>query len=272
MNPKLGAATRLKTAIDSLKADTDTQVQDVYATIDGVWNELGNLEELETTDKSSLVKAINEVSSKSVELDEEPTDGSENPVKSRGIKSYVEGLFTLLHDNVQTEGSTLGKLYNLIVGNTNSIGTLANLNTTAKTNLVAAINEANAKDTTPTSGSMKAVESKGIKAYVDAAVAAGAIVLRQTKTITSNYTVTAADHNYTIIVNAASPVVITLPSGIAGADMIFKQKGAGTFTFAAGSGATVENLSSKFTSGGVKASATVFSDNANTWTPNGQLV
>jgi hypothetical protein len=100
----------------------------------------------------------------------------------------------------------------------------------------------------------------------------GGAMGRGTKTITGNYTVTAADHNFTILVNAAAPVVITLPANVPGLDIICKQVGAGTFTFAAGSGATVENLDSKFTSSGVKAVATVFSDNNNIWTPNGQLV
>ena len=50
----------------------------------------GNLNDLATTDKSSLVAAINEVKNSAYTVDEHVTAGSTNPVQNTGVKEYVD--------------------------------------------------------------------------------------------------------------------------------------------------------------------------------------
>ena len=50
----------------------------------------GDLNDLNTTDKSSLVAAINEVKDSAYTVDEHVTDGSTNPVQNTGVKEYVD--------------------------------------------------------------------------------------------------------------------------------------------------------------------------------------
>ena len=50
----------------------------------------GDLNDLATTDKSSLVAAINEVKDSAYTVDEHVTAGSTNPVQNTGVKEYVD--------------------------------------------------------------------------------------------------------------------------------------------------------------------------------------
>ena len=50
----------------------------------------GDLNALETTDKSNLVAAINEVKDSAYTVDEHVTAGSTNPVQNTGVKEYVD--------------------------------------------------------------------------------------------------------------------------------------------------------------------------------------
>ena len=50
----------------------------------------GDLNDLNTTDKSSLVAAINEVKDSAYTVDEHVTAGSTNPVQNTGVKEYVD--------------------------------------------------------------------------------------------------------------------------------------------------------------------------------------
>ena len=50
----------------------------------------GNLNDLDTTDKSNLVAAINEVKDSAYTVDEHVTAGSTNPVQNTGVKEYVD--------------------------------------------------------------------------------------------------------------------------------------------------------------------------------------
>lgn len=50
----------------------------------------GDLNDLDTTDKSSLVAAINEVKNSAYIVDEHVTAGSTNPVQNTGVKEYVD--------------------------------------------------------------------------------------------------------------------------------------------------------------------------------------
>lgn len=50
----------------------------------------GDLNDLDTTDKSNLVAAINEVKNSAYTVDEHVTAGSTNPVQNTGVKEYVD--------------------------------------------------------------------------------------------------------------------------------------------------------------------------------------
>ena len=50
----------------------------------------GDLDDLNTTDKSNLVAAINEVKDSAYTVDEHVTAGSTNPVQNTGVKEYVD--------------------------------------------------------------------------------------------------------------------------------------------------------------------------------------
>ena len=50
----------------------------------------GDLNDLDTTDKSNLVAAINEVKDSAYTVDEHVTAGSTNPVQNTGVKEYVD--------------------------------------------------------------------------------------------------------------------------------------------------------------------------------------
>lgn len=50
----------------------------------------GDLNDLDTTDKSNLVAAINEVKGSAYTVDEHVTTGSTNPVQNTGVKEYVD--------------------------------------------------------------------------------------------------------------------------------------------------------------------------------------
>ena len=105
---------------DMLKIDTALY----NATQKGLENEsaIGTLSNLNTTAKSNLVSAINEVNTK--------TDGIGN----------LSNLTTTANNNLV---SAINEVDSEADTNTASIGTLANLETTNKSNLVGAINEVN---------------------------------------------------------------------------------------------------------------------------------
>lgn len=67
----------------AVKAYVDTETQRAEATE-------GDLADLNTTDKSNLVAAINEVKNSAYTVDEHVTAGSTNPVQNTGVKEYVD--------------------------------------------------------------------------------------------------------------------------------------------------------------------------------------
>jgi hypothetical protein len=66
------------------------------------------------------------------------------------------------------------------------------------------------------------------------------------KTITSSYTATSADNNYTILINnSTTPISITIPSGLLSKINVgFIQQGSADVTFAAGAGVTINSPAS----------------------------
>ena len=67
----------------AVKAYVDAETQRAESTE-------GDLNDLNTTDKSSLVAAINEVKDSAYTVDEHVTAGSTNPVQNTGVKEYVD--------------------------------------------------------------------------------------------------------------------------------------------------------------------------------------
>lgn len=133
---------------------TAKQIKD-YANAD-VQTQIGNLSNLETTEKNNLVAAINEAAQSgggsSVTVDSAMSSTSTNPVQNKVINTEIT---TLKSD----------------------LGDLSNLETTAKNNLVAAINEARQSgggggsvtvDTEMSATSTNPVQNKVIKGALDA--------------------------------------------------------------------------------------------------------
>lgn len=101
----------------------------------------GNLNDLDTTDKSSLVAAINEVKDSAYTVDEHITADSTNPVESVGIKDYVDTHdFSMLAAAKDYTDDKIGEL-DTIDGTTvvELTGHLSDLNSAAES-LVTAIN------------------------------------------------------------------------------------------------------------------------------------
>ena len=101
----------------------------------------GDLTDLKTTDKSSLVAAINEVKDSAYTVDEHVTAGSTNPVQNTGVKEYVDAQDEATLQSAK--GYTDDKIGELEPGDGSTVveltGHLGDLNNTAES-LVTAIN------------------------------------------------------------------------------------------------------------------------------------
>ena len=101
----------------------------------------GDLNDLNTTDKSSLVAAINEVKNSAYTVDEHVTAGSTNPVQNTGVKEYVDAQDEATLQSAK--GYTDDKIGELEPGDGSTVveltGHLGDLKNTAES-LVTAIN------------------------------------------------------------------------------------------------------------------------------------
>lgn len=101
----------------------------------------GDLADLDTTDKSNLVAAINEVKQSAYTVDPTVTAGSTNPVESGGIKTYVDDQDA--HNLQEAKDYTDGKIGELEPGDGSTVveltGHLDDLDNAAES-LVSAIN------------------------------------------------------------------------------------------------------------------------------------
>ena len=101
----------------------------------------GELADLNTTDKSSLVAAINEVKNSAYTVDEHVTAGSTNPVQNTGVKEYVDAQDEATLQSAK--GYTDDKIGELEPGDGTTVveltGHLGDLNNAAES-LVTAIN------------------------------------------------------------------------------------------------------------------------------------
>lgn len=101
----------------------------------------GDLDDLNTTDKSNLVAAINEVKDSAYTVDEHVTAGSTNPVQNTGVKEYVDAQDEATLQSAK--GYTDDKIGELEPGDGTTVveltGHLGDLNNAAES-LVTAIN------------------------------------------------------------------------------------------------------------------------------------
>lgn len=163
---------------DTTVQDTDNLVENkaVKAYVDAETQRAksteGELTDLNTTDKSTLVAAINEVKGSAYTVDKIVAAGSTNPVESSGVKEYVD-----THDAATLEsakGYTDDKIGELAPDDGSTVvgltGHLGDLNSAANS-LVSAINNIDNKIKTPDTEmsytSENAVQNKVIKAYID---------------------------------------------------------------------------------------------------------
>lgn len=103
---------------------------------------IGNLNNLETTNKSSTVAAINELHDALLPIDTAMDDTSVHAVQNKVIKQYVDGKVDALEDkhdaDMQLEADTRHHADDVLDA---KIGDLDDLETTDKSSTVAAINE-----------------------------------------------------------------------------------------------------------------------------------
>lgn len=118
----------------AVKAYVDTETQRAKSAE-------GELADLNTTDKSNLVAAINEVKDSAYTVDEHVTAGSTNPVQNTGVKEYVDAQDEATLQSAK--GYTDDKIGELEPGDGSTVveltGHLDNLNNAAES-LVTAIN------------------------------------------------------------------------------------------------------------------------------------
>lgn len=97
----------VRRAIDSEVVDPPdgSIIASVEESLAEIKDEIGSLSELTTTDKTSLVGAINEVNAKEVEVtvDSELSDTSERPVQNKTIKAYVDNAVSHVTIDVDSE-------------------------------------------------------------------------------------------------------------------------------------------------------------------------
>ena len=134
---KVGSLSDLNT---SDKSDLVKAINEVLTTLGTV---AGNLTDLDTSDKSNLVNAINEVLSTlgTVAGDLTDLDTSDKSNLVNAINEVLSTVETIAGDLTDLDTSDKSNLVNAINEVVSKIGNLSNLNTTNKANLVSAINE-----------------------------------------------------------------------------------------------------------------------------------
>ena len=146
--------------ISKIKIKNADGTEKEYSVSDSdIGTKIGDLSDLATTDKSSLVNAINEVANNS-------SGGSENTGE---IIGNLEDLATTDKSNLVNAINEVNTNANAAKSNASTaisrIGTLSSLNTSTKTNLVNAINEVKnsvTSTTTTLSSGLKVVEERTI--------------------------------------------------------------------------------------------------------------
>lgn len=134
---------------DMSKIDTGIYGVDAKATINAT--NIGDLSELTTTDKLSLVNAINEVNSESSSVGDLQDLTTTTKTSVVGAINEVNGKANTIGDLTNlttTDKTSVVNAINEVNGKTNSIGSLSNLTTTDKSNVVNAINEVDGNTTT----------------------------------------------------------------------------------------------------------------------------
>lgn len=103
----------LQNRIGKLRTDLNKEIDDRTNGDIELDNKIGDLDDLETVNKSSTVAAINELKSQipePVPLDTEMSDISENGVQNKVIKEYVDGKETTLQEQIDDINDTLNEV------------------------------------------------------------------------------------------------------------------------------------------------------------------
>lgn len=116
----------------ALDSELIEAIESLEQTTENITNDIGDIGELKTTDKSSVVAAINELSTKT-------------PTASNGEDAEARAAIEELTETIDDIGHSVDEL------NT-SVGTLSSLQTTNKTSLVDAINELSTQSPTQSNG------------------------------------------------------------------------------------------------------------------------
>ena len=92
---------------------TPSEVEQIEARLTSVENDIGDLDNLNTTTKSNLVAAVNELVNNAVTVDSAMSDSSENPVQNKVITKEIKGLLgeNILHNGLPHQQFTDTWLY-----------------------------------------------------------------------------------------------------------------------------------------------------------------
>jgi hypothetical protein len=130
-------------------ANIDAGIYGAKAEADANSGAIGNLSNLETTDKSSLVGAINEVKGETSEignLSNLTTDANNNLVSAiNEVDAHADANNQNIGSMVNLETTVKTSLVGAVNEVNGKVGNLSNLTTSANSNLVSAINEVNEK-------------------------------------------------------------------------------------------------------------------------------
>ena len=174
-------------SIENQIAALETAVDDLNNTVNDM--NIGTI----NTDIATLKESVEELKTSkqnTLTFDETPTTDSDNPVKSKGIKTYVDGINDRLSAEIDTKVDTT--TYEQGMQNI-----VDNYETTADvTEKLATKQDTLTFDETPTADSDNPVKSKGIKSYVDGVKSAlDTAIGNKQDTLTFDETPTAHSNN-----------------------------------------------------------------------------
>ena len=143
----------------------EEQITALEKAVDDLNNTVSGLDlDAINTDIAALRESVEELKTSkqdTLTFDETPTTDSDNPVKSKGIKTYVDGINDRLSAEIDTKVDTTTYEQGMqnIVDNYETTGDVTEKLATKQDTLTF--------DETPTADSDNPVKSKGIKSYVD---------------------------------------------------------------------------------------------------------
>ena len=133
--------------LDNSLGQTSESLLNTKEALDTLTNQVGDITQLDTTDKDNVVGALNEVNTK-VENNEtsiEKLDTNKANAKDVYTKTEVDEKVKDINDSLDVTNTNVGNNATDISNLTDKVGDTSTLSTTNKTNIVASINEVNTK-------------------------------------------------------------------------------------------------------------------------------